>query len=140
MGPDGRPAGIVGISRDITDFKRAEAALRAFESRYRLLFEGNIAGILLATLDGRVVDCNAAAANILGYESPQEALGVNTGKAHWHPGTRDAVVTFLRDRKALTGVEQRIHRKDGRPVWLMINLSRPRPTTTPGDLCSEHDL
>jgi len=129
MVKEGSAVGIIGISREISGQKQSEAALRASALRYRLIFENNIAGIILATLDGHLVDCNAAAARMLGYESPREVVGVDASKVHWDPGARETVMTLLRERKALTGVEQRIRRRDGRFIWLMINLA----LTPPGD-------
>ena len=43
-------------------------ALRESEIRYRLLFEQNAAGVCLATISGRIVDCNATFADLVGYE------------------------------------------------------------------------
>jgi hypothetical protein len=38
---DGTPAGTVGISRDVTDWIKAQEALRESETRYRLLFDSS---------------------------------------------------------------------------------------------------
>ena len=65
----GHIIGLIGISRDITERKRAEESLRASEERYRILFEQDVAGVLRSTLDGRILDCNESFARILGYGS-----------------------------------------------------------------------
>src|SRR5579862_2765735 len=49
-----------GMARDVTERKQAQLALTASEQRYRLLFEKNVAGVALASMDGKVLDCNEA--------------------------------------------------------------------------------
>ena len=124
--------GIEGFINDITERKRAEAALRASESRFRLLFENNVAAIIRNTLDGRIVDCNDSAARIFGYESPQEMLGLNIKDIHWDPEKRVETIARLQAEKTVAQVETKFRHKDGRPIWLIANLS-----LTPADDAGE---
>ena len=55
--------------------KLAEESLRESEERYRTLFERNLAGVFRTTVDGRMLDCNQAMANILGFDSPGKVAG-----------------------------------------------------------------
>ncbi|HEV3259046.1 MAG TPA: PAS domain S-box protein [Gemmataceae bacterium] len=55
---DGKPVGVQGIYRDITDRKRAEEAIRASEAKYRTLIENLEQGVFLKDRDLRYVAAN----------------------------------------------------------------------------------
>jgi diguanylate cyclase (GGDEF)-like protein/PAS domain S-box-containing protein len=63
---DGKPA-LCTVSRDITERKRFEEALRESEGRFRQLFEHSTDALLVHDEHGRMVDCNAEACRSLGY-------------------------------------------------------------------------
>ncbi len=56
---------IAGISTDITDRKRTEAALKESELRHRTLFTASLDALLIVDSDGRFIDCNPAAESLL---------------------------------------------------------------------------
>lgn len=64
------------VLRDITDRRRAEQAIRDSELKYHTLFETSTDAIFLETLDGRVLDCNAAACQMFGY-TKEELLALS---------------------------------------------------------------
>lgn len=53
--------------RDITERRQAEAALKASESRYKMLFEYAPDGIVIADSDNNYLDANASICRMLGY-------------------------------------------------------------------------
>jgi PAS domain S-box-containing protein len=60
--------GLFGISRNITEFKQAEIALRESEQRFRNMFHKHSSIMLLVDPNrGEIVDANLAAANFYGY-------------------------------------------------------------------------
>ena len=93
--------------------------LESAEERYRQLFERSLAGILRTTLDGRILECNLACAQIFGYASRQEMIATSIAKRYFNPEDRKAFVATLQEAKHLTNYEQCLRRKDGSKVWLL---------------------
>ena len=70
---NGKPAGFVGIDREITERKRAEAEQRESQARFAALFDANPAGLMLVERKTRTIaQVNAAAVGLIGL--PAEAI------------------------------------------------------------------
>jgi PAS domain S-box-containing protein len=68
------PDEVLMIIRNITEQKRAEAALRIAEENYRGIFENALEGIFQSTPRGRYIRINPAMARIYGYRSADEMI------------------------------------------------------------------
>jgi diguanylate cyclase (GGDEF)-like protein/PAS domain S-box-containing protein len=73
---EGKPIGFRGISRDITERKRAEEELRKSEERYRTILEDIDEGYFEIDLKGNFTFVNDAECRDLGY-SREELIGMN---------------------------------------------------------------
>src|SRR5215472_10147320 len=113
--------------------RRAVAASRANEERWRQLFESSSAGMALFRLDGVCTAANPALRRMLGL-SEDEIVGHNVLELN-HPDERAATAEALAQYRAGTlterNVEKKYVRKDGTPVWLNItNTLVPATETT----------
>ncbi len=79
---NGTPIGLQGVSRDITQRKKAEIQLKESESRFLDVMYASQDAILLVE-NNIFVDCNEAAVKMLGYEKKEQFL--NTHPADLSP-------------------------------------------------------
>lgn len=63
---NGEISGVMGVSYDATERKRAEDALRESEERYRSIVTALSEGIVFQNVRGEIIDWNSRAADILG--------------------------------------------------------------------------
>jgi PAS domain S-box-containing protein len=119
----GKPIGIFGAVEDITERKRAEAALRENEERFRTLVEGAPDAIFVQT-DRKFAYLNSAALRLFGAASPDELVGMNVLE-RFHPSMRDIVARRIeqlnRDKKAVAMAEEECLRLDGTSVPVEVS-------------------
>ena len=72
----GKPARVDGVLSDITDMKRALAARAESEQQFRGIVEQSMAGVYIIQ-DGKIAYANQHLADIAGYTSPAELIGVD---------------------------------------------------------------
>ena len=116
----GRVIGLVGISRDITERKRAEEALRRSERRFPTLMEKSSDMLLLVDGEGRYRHWSRAAVEALGWSAEEvegtEAIGLI------HPDDRPAVsrafVKIARRPGSPIRHRARMRHKDG--TWRIV--------------------
>ncbi len=110
---------------DITPRKRAEAALREAEERFRLAFEQAPIGMALVALHGRLQRVNRALCLLTGYG--EDALLERSIDDLAHPEDIDADLEHMRD--LLVGainsyrVEKRLLTAAGHTVWTLLSVS-----------------
>jgi PAS domain S-box-containing protein len=120
---NGNITGLVGISRDITEHKRMEAALAEQAETYRALFSTAFDGVLEVDDQLHIVDANRVYCRLLGYNR-MELLGRSIQEVEGHE-TPEQVKRHLHQLKREGGGRfETMHRaKDGRLVALELNVT-----------------
>jgi PAS domain S-box-containing protein len=126
--PSGQVLGVVATARDVTEVKRAQAALRESEERLRFLFDNAPVGMGEVALSGKLVRVNSRFRQILGYTA-DELLS----RPLWtfvHPDDRDADIAAR--QRLLSGEiendssEKRFVHKSGSTVWAEVHRTLVR--------------
>lgn len=85
------------------------------------LFDRLPSGIVLTDPDGKIVRCNSALADILGYESRRELVGRSIHHIHAFERDRRQLLTALRRRDRVTSQGYEGRTRSGDRVWLLEN-------------------
>ena len=115
----GKPAAIFGTTLDISDRRELEVALRNSEQRYRLLFEGSLAGVFRMTGEGALLDCNEGFAKLFGFGSRAAALDPARRATYFSAPDLEKIVESLARAGRLASAEIQIRRGDGKPMWVL---------------------
>jgi diguanylate cyclase (GGDEF)-like protein/PAS domain S-box-containing protein len=116
--PDGGIRQVVHVTRDITERRQAEEALRKSEKKYRTLFDSTLDGIFQVNGDGVFTLMNPAGARILGFQTPEEIIGKNALGFWRDPKDRDVYRAELKIRKSVSAYPMKAKKINGEPIEL----------------------
>jgi PAS domain S-box-containing protein len=117
---------IMTIMADLSDRKRAEAALKLSQERLTSFFEGNIIGIIFGHLDGRIEQANDAFLQMIGYDRQD----VETGQLSWvaitPPEYQESDQNYIAEARvsgACTPFEKEYLHKNGSRVPVLLGFT-----------------
>ncbi|MGD0276388.1 MAG: PAS domain S-box protein [Syntrophales bacterium] len=119
---DGSPFARVHVLHDITARKKAEDALIKSELRFHTILDQLPDAVLIADLNGQIIDSNPMARTLFGY-SKKELMGLHFTKLHPREDIekmQNAFNRFAHQKKGRVG-DVRIRTKDGRIIDVDIN-------------------
>lgn len=123
----GTPVSVIEVNNDITELKRIEDELKISEETYRGLYESIRDGIHRTDMDGRILECNQAYADMLGYskEEIKNLTYIQVTPEKWHKMEEDIVANKIIKDGYSDLYEKEYRRKDGTvfpiniKVWLL---------------------
>ncbi len=120
---DGRVNSVVGISRDVTERKKAEEALRASETRWQTVINTSPDGICIASMDGVIQFVSDKLLTVHGYERPEDMVGKHMLEfldASYHEQASVKIQEMMDGH--YTGVKEfKLIRKNGQRFYMDVN-------------------
>ncbi len=120
---DGTVESVLCIGRDVTEYKRAEQALRESEARFRRLIDSNVIGCIFWDTNGRITDANDAFLRMVGY-TREDLL---SGKVNWkdmspveHLSGSEQAIAQMKQGGAAEPLEKEYIRSDGSRVAVLL--------------------
>lgn len=101
--------------------------VQLWRERYRVLFDKNVAGAILTTPEGRIVDCNERCARILGFSSKGQMLARSAWDFYFDRADRANLLERLRKRRDCPAEEVLLRHSSGTPVWVLATRSVVSP-------------
>lgn len=116
---------LAGMTKDLTGQKRAEDAAQVAEARYYTLFEQSHDAVFLINLEGKHLEVNHRAAEMLGYQLA-ELQGLSIFEVSAEPGESYNVLQRLVQGEEIPTYERLFRKKSGQqiPVEISVELVR----------------
>jgi PAS domain S-box-containing protein len=121
-GTEDRPLHIEAFAVDITSRKAAEQGVRDSERKYRDIVEYSPIGIWRVSGDRTITMANSALARLLGYDSPDQMIGLDNAMHVAEPSAVKGMVELFGQSGTVNPLEILARRRDGSTFWAQITL------------------
>ena len=114
--------GHVGIGRDITERKQYEEALEESEQKLKSIFDNMLDAFYRADEDGKMLWCSPSTAKILGYNNPDEVIGLDLAE-NFYANPKESIILLqeLKKNDQLRDYEVELKKKDGTLLYVGVN-------------------
>lgn len=149
MDDEGNVVRLQTSSRDVSEQKRVEQALRETEERYRAVINSLAEGAVVHDHDGRVVACNPSASRILGV-SEDKLAGRHPSDMQWGAISEDGQPMPPEEYPAIRTLDtgepcQNVllglrHAESGERFWIIVNSQPVEHSTDAAVVVSFRDV
>jgi len=110
------------LCRDITEFRKLQEQLAEQENKYKELYNQSPIGLYRTRVsDGKLLECNKALADLLGYGSVEDCKERHYSVQYYvQPQQRQILLERLQKEKKITDFEIQVRREDGKIIWVEI--------------------
>jgi two-component system sensor histidine kinase/response regulator len=123
---NGKIIGVQGMFWDVTARKEAEISARLSDARFRRLVQSPLFGVLVADLDGRILEANDALLEMIGYSRREMTAGLlrwdAITPADHKPGDERAIAQLRETGMCLPFEKEYLH-KDGHRVPILVGVT-----------------
>jgi PAS domain S-box-containing protein len=120
---NGKVLGVFAAARDLTERRRAEAALQVAHERLRRFVDSNIVGIVIANAAGAIIEANDYYLRLIGVTREELQQGKVDWRAitppQWLPADEQAI-REMRERGTCTPYEKEYVWRDGTRVPVLL--------------------
>lgn len=117
----GKPA-VQVVAHDITERKKAVVKLKESEEQYRRLVQEDLTGDYITTPEGKFIMCNIAFAKMMGYDSIEELMNIESKSLYYKKSDRKTFIDELKEKRKLQYRESTMKKKNGEPVYVIENV------------------
>ncbi|MBD2607237.1 PAS domain S-box protein [Scytonema hofmannii FACHB-248] len=115
---------ILSVGNDTTQRRQAEEALQRSETKFRNIFENSQVGIFRTRLsDGLLLDANQRHANLFGFDSPEEIIGLEHVTDYYaDPSDHQHAIELLKRDREVRSFEAQMRKRDGTLFWGLFSF------------------
>ncbi|MGA7722699.1 MAG: ATP-binding protein [Ignavibacteriaceae bacterium] len=113
------------VLREVDDLnarKSAENLFKESQENYKILFDNNLAGVFNSTIEGKVIKCNQACLDILGYDSFDEFLLIPLQKHFYNSRDRADLFYLVLENRTLKNYELNLVKKNDSIICVLANI------------------
>lgn len=121
-GANGKIEAVVGNIRDITEIKLLQQKLESSLNDYKSLYNNARVALYRTQIsDGKMLECNDAMAELLGYKSRQQCMAECYITKHSDPQERIEFIRLLKENGHIDNCQMKGWRLSGEQIWIKIS-------------------
>ena len=116
---NGKVSGIIGISHNISEYKKIETELRTVADKYQSIFNSFVDLYYRSDLEGTILDLSPSVYQLSGYR-PQELIGKSVSEVYADIESRTRMIQHLVEKGSINDYENILIHKNGKHVPVSI--------------------